>query len=79
MDGHPIRANHLGAVRVSSYAEWIIGSMHTFELQNLAGQWLNAGCDETNNYCNYADIFRDGVVNLKDFSVLAANWLNPPD
>ncbi|MBW8017697.1 MAG: hypothetical protein FVQ82_16095 [Planctomycetes bacterium] len=79
MDGHPIKANHLDAVRISSYAGWIIGSMHTFELQNLAGQWLSTGCDEMNNYCNYADIFRDGVVNLKDFSVLAANWLNPPD
>jgi hypothetical protein len=73
----PVKYNHLDAVRVSSYAEWIVESVYLLELGNLAGHWLNDDCDEANNYCNGADVFRDGIVNMKDFGLLAGRWLEP--
>ena len=76
--GNPEILNYLDAVRVSTYADWITDNMNFLELINLSEQWLNTGCDETNGYCNSADTaeYRDGTVNLKDFSVLAAKWLS---
>ena len=41
----------------------------------LIRQWLNSDCNPDNNYCDRADINRDGSVNLTDYSLLSNNWL----
>lgn len=48
----------------------------TADLAHFAQQWLNTECDETNNFCEHADLFRDGKVDAKDFAKLAQQWLN---
>ena len=78
-EGYVIIYNYLDAVRISSYAEWVIEAMCVNELRNLASNWLVDGCDETNNYCDNADKTRDGVVDIKDFAVLAGEWLKRGD
>lgn len=69
-----IECNHLDAVRISPYADWILENMHASEMQNLALQWLCTGCNEANNFCDNADMSRDGNVNMKDFVILAEQW-----
>lgn len=70
-----IAQNHLDAVRISFYAEWIIETMYASELQNLAVEWLRDDCDVENNYCNGADVVDIGVVNLADFAAMSSVWL----
>ncbi|MCF7956640.1 MAG: hypothetical protein K9M75_12625 [Phycisphaerae bacterium] len=78
-EGNPIIYNYLDAVRISSYAEWVIEAICVNELRNLARNWLVDDCSETNNYCDNADKSRDGVVDLKDFAMLAGRWLKQAD
>ncbi len=47
----------------------------TEDLIYLAERWLLDDCNLGNNNCEWADIDRDGVVNIKDFLVLAKKWL----
>ncbi len=46
------------------------------DLLIFAGQWLTTDCGPANNYCQGADF--DGIngVDMADFAVLAADWLN---
>ena len=46
----------------------------------LADRWLWDDCG-ANNHCDWADINYDGIVNFRDFTTLADNWLDrkPPD
>ena len=51
---------------------------NTVEAQDLSwftSLWLNSGCNPNNNYCDRADINRDGIVDLVDYSLLSNNWL----
>ncbi|MHC4237882.1 MAG: peptidylprolyl isomerase [Planctomycetota bacterium] len=41
----------------------------------LIRQWLNSDCNPDNNYCDRADINRDGSVDMTDYSLLSNNWL----
>jgi len=41
----------------------------------LAGKWASIDCNETNNWCEKADIDRSGVVDFNDLFVMAQNWL----
>jgi len=41
---------------------------------HFVAYWLETDCECWYN-CGWADINADGVVNLKDFSVIAENWL----
>ena len=41
----------------------------------LIRRWLDSDCNQDNNYCDRADINRDGSVNLTDYSLLSNNWL----
>ena len=45
------------------------------DLAIFAEQWLKTGCDESNNFCQHADLTRDGLVNLWDFQILASVWM----
>jgi len=44
------------------------------DLAFLVDRWL-AECNETNNFCNRADINYDEIVNFPDFAILALHWL----
>ena len=46
------------------------------DLSALMDHWLETGCDESNDYCGGADINHDASVNLSDYSLFSANWLN---
>ena len=50
-------------------------TINSVDLSVLIGQWLNSDCNPDNNYCDRADINRDGSVNLTDYSLLSNNWL----
>lgn len=45
------------------------------DIETLASHWLDSGCEESNNYCDRADINRDGVVDFTDYALLSGNWL----
>lgn len=51
------------------------GTIDTTDLMFFIDGWLYSGCSQLNNYCERADINRDGVVNLVDYSLLAGHWL----
>lgn len=69
--------NYMDAVRISTYADWIIDTMYANELQNMAVQWLRDDCDAGNNFCQGADVVDIGTVNMLDFAVLSSIWLEP--
>lgn len=50
-------------------------TIDTADLFNLISRWLDSACTSDNNYCDQADINRDGNVDLTDYSMLAAHWL----
>jgi len=41
----------------------------------LAGKWSNVNCSDENNWCEGADINKDGIVNIIDLCGLVENWL----
>lgn len=41
----------------------------------LSARWLYTDCQKDNNYCDGADINRDGSVDFTDFALLMKNWL----
>ncbi|HIJ52525.1 MAG TPA: hypothetical protein HPP66_05150 [Planctomycetes bacterium] len=45
------------------------------DMEHLALHWLDTGCDETNDYCDWAEISNDSTINFTDFAILAGNWL----
>jgi len=47
----------------------------------FAMYWLDSPCNESNNWCDGADLDYYGDVDLEDVKVLAYYWLNdcPPD
>lgn len=45
------------------------------DLFNLISRWLDSSCTSENNYCDQADINRDGSVDFIDFSLFSVNWL----
>jgi hypothetical protein len=45
------------------------------DLDYYAGRWLMNNCTSGNTYCGGADMNKSGTVNLADFAVLAAHWL----
>lgn len=51
------------------------------DFASLARQWLQTGCDQTNDWCGGADLDLGNVVDLNDLSTLANYWLDtcPPD
>jgi len=46
-----------------------------FDIEILAAEWLN-DCNWLNYNCREADLHRDGVTNLIDYSVLSGNLTN---
>lgn len=43
-------------------------------LEAFAVSWLNADCNETNDYCNWWDLNLDGQVDFFDYAEFAVNW-----
>jgi len=41
----------------------------------VSGRWMEAGCNEGNDFCNSVDIDQMGDVGLGDLFILAGNWL----
>ena len=41
----------------------------------FAKHWLNALCEEGNNWCRRADLDYSGDVDLEDIKILAYYWL----
>lgn len=50
-------------------------TIDTADLIDLMLHWLDSNCNPDNNYCDKADINRDGTVDLTDYSLLGNNWL----
>jgi cyclophilin family peptidyl-prolyl cis-trans isomerase len=46
------------------------------DMTALMDHWLDAGCDESNDYCGGADVNHDGRVDLADYSLFSSNWLS---
>ena len=44
------------------------------DLTALASHWLDSDCDLYPGWCGFADMDRDGTVNLTDYILLATNW-----
>lgn len=49
-------------------------TIDTVDLTVFMQRWLDSECDPNNNYCDQADINRDGQVDLIDYSLLGNNW-----
>ena len=49
-------------------------TVDTVDLTVFIQRWLNSSCNPDNNYCDRADINRDGHVDLTDYSLLGNNW-----
>ena len=46
------------------------------DLALFVDEWLCTDCAElSNNYCQEADLNRDGKVDLEDMTILTGNWL----
>ncbi|NLK40450.1 MAG: hypothetical protein GX298_00150, partial [Planctomycetes bacterium] len=57
----------------------VAGQIEVLEnLSVFAQWWLNAGCEAGNQYCDGADLNRDGRVDLVDFAALARQWIAAP-
>ncbi len=46
-----------------------------YDFSMLAGQWGQAGCQESNDWCNWADFDQSGSVDPNDLTMLANDWL----
>lgn len=51
------------------------GRVDIGDLAIFAGWWRHAPCDGTNDWCDKADISRNGTVGIVDLKALAQNWL----
>lgn len=80
--------DYLDAVRVSSYADWILGTINVEgdltgddwvdwgDLAALAGYWGSDQCAGENDWCGGADFEPPyGVVDYSDLAYLAQRWL----
>lgn len=54
------------------------GIVDVIDLDNLSASWLDAFCDESNDWCEKADFNRSGAVNIVDFIYLSRHWLGSP-
>ena len=46
-----------------------------YDFSMLSAQWGQAGCQESNDWCNWADFDQSGSVNPNDLTMLADDWL----
>ncbi|MBA7636855.1 hypothetical protein ES703_44483 [subsurface metagenome] len=51
------------------------GKITLVDYSQLASWWLETGCEESNNFCDGADIDQMSDVGLDDLLILAENWL----
>ncbi len=51
------------------------GTVDGLDLMELGRFWLSQDANRINDYYEWADSDQDGIVNLKDFKMLAGNWL----
>jgi len=59
-------------IDMDCYAEWN-------DLCLLAAEWLNSGCNSSNEWCSGSDIDQSNSVSLTDFAELASIWLSCND
>jgi len=52
------------------------GKVNFADFAVLASQWLGTGCQESNAWCDKADIDHSGAVGFDDILIMAENWLN---
>jgi len=45
------------------------------DTSRFASRWQDTGCDSANGWCRWADITRDGSVNIVDLCAFVGNWL----
>lgn len=81
--------DYLDAVRVSSYAEWILETISVegdltgddwvdfHDIAVLGAYWWSTDCGEHNDWCEGADFEpKDGSVNYRDLRYIAERWLS---
>jgi hypothetical protein len=87
-DPNILQPDYCDAVRVSSYAAWILATIPPRTPGDLTGDnwvnlddfavfaqyWLNTDCHAP-DWCAGADFNADGDVNYNDLAVIANNWL----
>jgi len=44
------------------------------DMAELSHYWLSPSSSRHNDFCERADANRDGLVDLRDFARMAANW-----
>jgi len=50
-------------------------SANFYDFAILANRWTQTGCNESNGYCQGADLDRSGAVDTQDMMMLSENWL----
>jgi hypothetical protein len=46
-----------------------------YDFSVLSSQWGQNGCNETNDFCQWADFDHSGRVNLNDLIILSEDWM----
>jgi hypothetical protein len=86
---HILQPDYLDAVRISSYAEWILETINVegdltgddwvdfADFGMLGEYWQSDECGVQNDWCGGADFVpKDGLVNYSDVAYLADRWLS---
>jgi len=58
---------------------WVGGPLCIVDLEHFATfavYWLDGPCNESNNWCDGADLNQMDDVDIDDLSILAGEWLN---
>lgn len=66
-----IDPNHVDPVRTDLNSDYKVDME---DLKIFSSQWLKNDCGANNNYCKGMDFNKDGRVNLRDYTILVANW-----
>jgi hypothetical protein len=53
----------------------IDGIVNIYDLAEFSYYWLADNGGKSNDYCERADVNKNGIVDFADFALLAANWL----
>ncbi len=64
-----------GNNRFDNIAAWASPIRFLGSLNDFIAWWLTTDCQQ-HNYCDYADLNRDGRMDIEDFAIFATKWLD---
>ena len=77
--GQPDAGYHNGGTYELLGGFWTGGPLCIVNLQQFAtfaSYWLDGPCNESNNWCNGADLNQMNDVDIVDLTILGSEWLN---